>query len=65
MLFRQLDKLGEPYERINIWDDPKAAAFVRSVAKGNEVVPTVVVGDVAMVNPSAAEVVAARQSAEA
>ena len=32
------------------------AATVRSHAGGNETVPTVVVGDVAMVNPSASEV---------
>lgn len=61
-LFRELDALGETYERINIWDDPDAAAFVRSVAAGNEVVPTVVVGDLAMVNPSGREVLAARTS---
>ncbi len=43
-------------DRINIWDDPAAAAFVRSVAGGNETVPTVVVGDVHLVNPSARRV---------
>ncbi|MEU9081646.1 glutaredoxin domain-containing protein [Streptomyces sp. NPDC048357] len=42
-----------PYRKVNIWRDPEAAAFVRSVADGNETVPTVVVGDrPAMVNPS-------------
>ncbi|MEU9158779.1 glutaredoxin domain-containing protein [Streptomyces sp. NPDC048424] len=42
-----------PYRKINIWRDPEAAAFVRSVADGNETVPTVVVGThPAMVNPS-------------
>ncbi|MFB7463650.1 glutaredoxin domain-containing protein [Streptomyces sp. NPDC056224] len=42
-----------PYRKVNIWRDPDAAAFVRSVADGNETVPTVVVGDrPAMVNPS-------------
>jgi mycoredoxin len=29
---------------INIWEDPQAAARVRSVANGNETVPTVFVG---------------------
>jgi glutaredoxin len=47
------------YSTTNIWDDPDAAAFVRSVADGNETVPTVVVGDRAMVNPSFQAVVAA------
>ncbi|MEU8352151.1 glutaredoxin domain-containing protein [Streptomyces sp. NPDC048845] len=36
----------------NIWEDPDAAAFVRSVADGNETVPTVTVAGEAMVNPS-------------
>lgn len=44
------------FEQVNIWEDPEAAAFVRSVARGNETVPTVTVGDTALVNPSAAEV---------
>lgn len=46
-------------ERRNIWDDPADAAFVRSVAGGNETVPTVVVGDVALINPTAREVLRA------
>jgi mycoredoxin len=52
-LQRNLDQRGVSYEKRNIWDDPEHAAFVRSVARGNETVPTVTVGDVAMVNPSA------------
>lgn len=36
---------------VNIWEDPDAAAFVRSVADGNETVPTVVIDGVAHVNP--------------
>jgi len=47
---------GPAFREINIWDDPDAAAFVRSVADGNEIVPTVVVGDVHMVNPGAQRV---------
>lgn len=38
-------------EMINIWRDPDAAAFVRSVADGNETVPTVVIDGEAFVNP--------------
>jgi glutaredoxin-like protein len=52
MLERNMQARDLVYERHNIWDDPEAAAFVRSVADGNETVPTVVVGDRAMVNPS-------------
>lgn len=40
------------YTKVNIWRDPDAAAFVRSVADGNETVPTVTVAGRAMVNPS-------------
>ncbi len=51
-----LRRSGLAFREINIWDDPDAAEFVRSVADGNETVPTVVVGDVHMVNPSARRV---------
>jgi mycoredoxin len=51
-LERRLDGLGVPLDKRNIWEDADAAATVRSVANGNETVPTVVVGDIAMVNPS-------------
>jgi mycoredoxin len=57
-LERGLTRLGVPFEKRNIWDDPASAAVVRSHANGNETVPTVVIGDVGMVNPSADEVVA-------
>lgn len=58
-LDRALRDIEIPLVRHNIWDDPDAAAFVRSVANGNETVPTVTVGDEAMVNPSAKDVAAA------
>jgi glutaredoxin-like protein len=51
VLLRRLESSALQYVALNIWDDPDAAAFVRSVANGNETVPTVVVGDRAMVNP--------------
>jgi glutaredoxin len=51
-LERRLDRLGIPLDKRNIWDDPESAAVVRSIANGNETVPTVVVGEIAMVNPS-------------
>lgn len=58
-LFADLDRAGVSYERRNIWDDAEAAEFVRSVARGNETVPTVTVGGQAMVNPLAVHVMEA------
>ena len=58
-LDRALSRIEIPLEKHNIWEDPDAAAFVRSVANGNETVPTVRVGDQFMVNPSAKQVAAA------
>jgi mycoredoxin len=57
-LIRSLDRFDLQYDRVNIWEDEQGAAFVRSVANGNETVPTVTVGDVALVNPSGNEVLA-------
>ena len=57
-LRRDLLGAGVELDERNIWDDPEAAAFVRSVARGNETVPTVVVRGTALVNPPAREVVA-------
>lgn len=59
MLDRKLSELGIPMDKRNIWDDPEAAATVRTLANGNETVPTVVIGDKYMVNPSAKQVVKA------
>jgi mycoredoxin len=54
-LLGRLDDAGMSYAAINIWDHPDAAAVVRSYARGNETVPTVVVntsnGPVGLVNP--------------
>jgi mycoredoxin len=52
MLRRKLERRGIAHRTVNIWDDPTAAAFVRSVAAGNETVPTVTVAGAALVNPS-------------
>jgi mycoredoxin len=51
-----LDRAGMVYEEVNIWESPDAAAFVRSVANGNETVPTVTVGTKSVVNPTVADV---------
>ena len=42
--------------KINIWKNPADAAMVRSVAGGNETVPTVLIGSHSMVNPTAGQV---------
>jgi glutaredoxin len=57
MLDRSLTKAGVPFEKHNIWDEPAHAEVVRRHARGNETVPTVVIGDVGLVNPSADEVI--------
>ena len=57
-LLRQMDRYGLSYDQVNIWEQPEGAAFVRSVARGNETVPTVSVGSTAMVNPSIDQIAA-------
>lgn len=57
-LYRDLDALGVELVQHNIWDDPGAASRVRAVARGHETVPTIIIGDRALVNPSAREVCA-------
>lgn len=58
-LERKLNSLDVPLNKQNIWDTPEAAATVRSIADGNETVPTVVVGSAKMVNPSPDQVLQA------
>lgn len=58
-LFRDLDRAAIPYAASNIWEDAAAAASVRAAAGGNEIVPTVQVGDFFLVNPSLDQVLAA------
>jgi glutaredoxin-like protein len=55
-LNRGLTRRGIPFKAVNIWENPEAAARVRAAAGGNETVPTVVVGEQALVNPSVAQV---------
>lgn len=57
MLRRGLDRAGVETVDHDIWDDPEAAAVVRDHAGGDETVPTVVVGGVGLVNPTAGQVV--------
>lgn len=59
MLRRALDNAGVEATWINIWDDPEAAAFVRSVNNGNETVPTVRYGETVETNPRPKALIAA------
>jgi mycoredoxin len=47
------------YRKVDIRKDSDARAFVRSVADGNETVPTVVVAGRALVNPSKRQLIEA------
>lgn len=55
-LLRRLTRSGLEHTRVDIWQDPEAAAEVRAVAGGNETVPTVKVGPRTLVNPTARQV---------
>lgn len=51
---------GIPYRAVDIWADPEAAAVVRGVNGGDELVPTVRIGaDTFLRNPSMRELRAA------
>ncbi len=45
-----------PYTKVDIWQDPDAAAVVRSVNGGDELVPTVRIGEVFLSNPGLREI---------
>lgn len=53
------------YRKVDIRKDPDARAIVRSVADGNETVPTVVVAGHALVNPSKRQIDRGRANARA
>jgi glutaredoxin-like protein len=53
-----LRRRGIHYRTVDVWKDAEAADFVRRHAGGHETVPTVVIGDRVLVNPSARQVVA-------
>ncbi|MEU2827373.1 glutaredoxin domain-containing protein [Streptomyces lavendulae] len=60
-LWFKLRLTGTRYRPVNIWRDPEAAAFVRSVNDGNETVPTVRVlspagAESVLTNPSLAQI---------
>ena len=54
-----LRREGLEFRELDIWQDPESAAVVRSIADGNETVPTVVIGSWSAVNPSAGQVLEA------
>lgn len=56
MLRAELAAAGIMYRERDIWQDPAAAALVRSAANGNETVPTVNIGAVWLVNPTVDEI---------
>jgi mycoredoxin len=58
-LIRGLERRGLTFDQRDIWQDEEAAAFVRSVADGAETVPTVRVGEFALVNPDVRDVLRA------
>ncbi|HVA69761.1 MAG TPA: glutaredoxin domain-containing protein [Acidimicrobiales bacterium] len=51
-----LRRMDVASDELNIWGDPSAAAFVRSVNGGDETVPTVLVGATTMRNPTPRQV---------
>lgn len=55
----RLHRSGLPVHNNNIWDDTQAAARLRRATGGDETVPTVFVGDTALINPGMREVRAA------
>jgi mycoredoxin len=44
------------YTPVDIWEDSEAAAVVRSVNDGDELVPTVRIGEIFLSNPSLRQV---------
>lgn len=56
MLERGLANAGVEFDRRNIWEDAEAAEFVRAMNRGNETVPTVVVGTDVYTNPTTARI---------
>ncbi len=48
----QIRRARLPTRELNIWEDSAAAANLRSITGGDEIVPTVVIGSQALVNPT-------------
>lgn len=63
ILKSDLTARGVTFTDVDIWNDRAKADVVRDANDGDEVVPTVQVGDRFLVNPSADEVIAATRAA--
>ncbi len=48
----ELERRGVSYSSVDIWKDRRQAEVVRAVNDGDELVPTVRVGDDFLINPS-------------
>ena len=59
----ELNALGVHYDTVDIWADRSQAEVVRQATGGDEIVPTVQVGDLFLVNPSPEEVLEAAHAA--
>jgi|GEM_PF-778373 len=62
-LLRALRRAGVEMTEVDIWKDPSGAAVVRAATGGDETVPTVVLGNIVMVNPAPRDVIARAASA--
>ena len=58
-LQRKLARAGVRLEERNIWADREAAARLRAITGGDETVPTLVLGEESLVNPSPRRALAA------
>jgi mycoredoxin len=56
VLKRELDALGIPFDEVDIWEQRDQAEVVRAATGGDEIVPTVRVGERFLVNPAAEDV---------
>lgn len=63
ILKRDLSRREVAYDEVDIWSDRAQAEVVRDATGGDEVVPTVRVGDRFLVNPSVEDVVGAMDDA--
>lgn len=60
-----MDRRGIGYESVDIWNDRSKADVVRQATGGDEIVPTVQVGEVFLVNPTLEAVMDALEDAAA
>lgn len=63
ILKTRLTQRGLEYTPVDIWEDRSSADVVREATGGDEIVPTVRIGDRFLINPSADQVVEALAAA--